>query len=361
MMKNVLKCLFVPSVITVALCSTSLALARNASIVQLEPVTQKAIINEIDLVGTVNAIQASTLSSYVAGIVKTVHIKEGDYIKQGDALLSLDDELIRFEHQKAVSSVNEANIRFAEAKRVLREAESLQAGRNISVTEVQSRKSNMQLLQSQVAQLHAEESRLRALLNQHHLRAPFSGIVSQRIINVGEWAAQGGQLLTLTNNSGLTADFRIPEHYYAKMSNRAAIALSCNDQKIAAKITHQVPVSDEASRTFLIKTDVSACDNFLPGVSVKATLKLPNANVGLLINRDALNRYPSGRTTVWVASKHDEEGHYIVSEKTVTPGTYMSNTVEVLDSKLQQDQLIVTRGNEGLAEGDLVRVADAGA
>ncbi|QNT06437.1 MULTISPECIES: efflux RND transporter periplasmic adaptor subunit [Marinomonas] len=361
MMTNILKYLLVPTAITVALCSASVALARTASIVQLEPVTQKTIVNEIDLVGTINAIEASTLSSYVSGIVKTVHVKEGDAVKKGDTLLSLDDELTRFEHQKAVSSVNEANIRFAEAKRLLKEAESLQAGRDISITEVQSRKSNVQLLQSQVAQLQAEESRLRALLSQHHLRAPYSGIISERFIHVGEWAAQGVQMFALTDDSGLTADFRIPEHYYAKISTRAAITLDCNGQKIASTITHQVPVSDRISRTFLIKTDVSACNNFLPGVSVKATLKLPNAETGLLINRDAINRYPNGRTTVWVASKHDEEGHYIVSEKAVTPGTYMNNTVEVLDSELQQDQLIVTRGNEGLMEGNVVRVADSGA
>lgn len=361
MMTTVLKYIFVPSAITVALCSASMALAKTVSLVQLEPVIQKTVVNEIDLIGTVNAIQASTLSSYVTGIVKAVHVKEGDTVKQGDTLLSLDDELTRFEHQKAVSSVNEANIRFAEAKRLLREAESLQAGRDISVTEVQSRKSNAQLLQSQVAQLNAEESRLRALLNQHHLRAPYSGIISQRLINVGEWAAQGAQMFALTDDSGLTADFRIAEHYYAKMSPRSSITLYCNNQEIASKITHQVPVSERVSRTFLIKTDVSACDNFLPGVSVKATLKLPNAETGLLINRDAINRYPNGRTTVWVASKHDEEGHYIVSEKAVTPGTYMNNTVEILDSELEQNQLIVTRGNEGLAEGNLVRIANSGA
>ena len=91
-------------------------------------------------------------------------------------------------------------------------------------------------------------------------------------------------------------------------------------------------------------------------MAVQATLRVSTGEQGLTVSRDAINRYPDGRVTVWLAEPADEN-LYEVREKRVELGAGFNNRLEILKG-LEGDEQVVIRGNESLQEGAKVRLAE---
>ena len=95
----------------------------------------------------------------------------------------------------------------------------------------------------------------------------------------------------------------------------------------------------------------------LPGMAIKGTLRIDSGERGLTVPRDAINRYPEGRVTVWIAREVEDSDTYKVSEKRVETGTAFKGRIEIV-SGLDGGERVVTRGNESLSEGMEVQLAE---
>lgn len=304
--------------------------AQDRPPVRLETVAEADILQEVRLNGTANSLRSARLSAAVAGLVESVNVETGSRVTQGELLIGLDDELAGFELAAAGAETDEAQARLAEAQRRLQEARSVGAGRNIAATEVSARESEVAEARSALARLQAERDRMRATLRRHRIEAPFSGVVSQRSSELGEWVAPGDELLRLVDTDNLRLDFQVPQSYYARISDSAELRVHDGAERLAASVESLVPVGDPQARTFLLRAEGPEGFNVLPGMAVTATLRVASGERGLTVPRDAINRYPEGRTTVWVADAAGD-GVYTVSEKRVTTGAAFKGRVEISD------------------------------
>ncbi|MDX1458925.1 MAG: efflux RND transporter periplasmic adaptor subunit, partial [Marinobacter sp.] len=125
---------------------------------------------------------------------------------------------------------------------------------------------------------------------------------------------------------------------------------------VPVTIESLVPVSDSSARTFLLRATAPEELGLLPGMAVQAMLRVSTGEQGLTVSRDAINRYPDGRVTVWLAEPADEN-LYEVREKRVELGAGFNNRLEILKG-LEGDEQVVIRGNESLQEGAKVRLAE---
>lgn len=338
------------------------AKAQSMPSVALGKVTQSQIISEIKLNGTVNALRSSRLSSAVSGLIERVAVDAGDRVSEGDLLIALEDETATFDRNESRAALNEAKVRVAEAQRRLDEALALGAGSNIAATEVRSREAELAVARASVARLQARLGRLQVDLDRHSVRAPFSGVVSQRAVDLGEWVVPGDELMTLVDTNNLRLDFAVPQSVYSRISDQSRLLIqsaAADQDPVEARIAVWVPVTDARARTFLLRAEAPASKTLLPGMSVEGLLQVSTGEQGLTVSRDAINRYPEGRTTVWIAEPADED-RYQVREKRVSLGGSFSNRVEVL-SGLEGDEQVVVRGNESLREGTQVRLAERSA
>lgn len=339
-----------------------LAMAQSQPSVELEQVTPSAIVSEVRLNGTVTALRRSQLSASVAGLVEAVAADTGDRVVQGDLLIRLDDEMAGFDRDQAGAALEEAQVRLAEARRRLDEARSVGVGRNIAATEVSTRESNLAAARASVAQLQAQQNRLAVELDRHRVRAPFAGVISRRAVDLGEWVVPGDELMTLVDTANLRLDFPVPQGYYHRVSDQSRLLLqpgSPGQAPVEATIDTLVPVTDARARTFLLRARGPESVSLLPGMSVAAVLQVSTGEQGLTVARDAINRYPEGRTTVWIAEPADED-FYQVREKRVSLGTGFNGRVAVL-SGLDGGEQVVVRGNESLREGTRVTLASRSA
>jgi RND family efflux transporter MFP subunit len=333
------------------------AQTRDRPGVALERVIRADIISEVRLNGTVSALRTSQLSAAVAGLVNNVRVEAGDRVANGDLLISLDDEQAKYALASARAETAEAMARLDEARRRFAEAETMVASRNIAATEASARKSEVTVTEATLARLQAEEALRRVALERHSIKAPYSGVVSKRSIDLGEWVTPGDTLLTLVDTTNIRLDFRIPQNYYQHLTRDSQLLVTAGDANpIPLTIESLVPAIDPQARTFLLRASGGEALQLLPGMAVKAMLRVSTDRQGLTVSRDAINRYPDGRVTVWVAdSVSDSE--YEVREKRVEIGSGFGDRTEILNG-LDGTEQVVVRGNESLQEGARVSLAE---
>ncbi|WP_342631598.1 efflux RND transporter periplasmic adaptor subunit [Marinobacter alkaliphilus] len=332
------------------------ALAQDSQSVRLEVVAEQELAQEVSLNGTVNSLRSSRISASVAGLLKVLHVDIGDRVASGDLLAELDHELVEWQGRAARAEVEEARARLGEAERRLREARSVGAGRNIAATEVSARESEVAAAEALLTRLEAERQQIDIQIERHRLTAPFDGVVSHRSLDLGEWVTPGTELLRLVDTDNLVLDFQVPQDYFSRLDGDSELWIDYHNDRVGADIVTLVPVNDSQSRTFLLRADRPSSLPVLPGMAVRATLRVTTGERGMTVSRDAINRYPDGRVTVWIAKPEDKDT-FTVNEKRVWPGASFSGQIEIIRG-LEAGQQVVVRGNENLSEGVTVRIAE---
>jgi len=315
------------------------------------------VITQVPLTGTVTSARVSRLSTEVGGQVEAVNVEVGDRVETGAALIELDREIEQLVVVALQASIRQASAELADAKRRYQDARRLREQKNISENELRLREAEVEVDGAILKQKQAELQRQQARVERHTLRAPFSGLISERLTEAGEWIEPGRPVLTLVAIDDLRIEFRVPQEYYSGINPQSTLSVTLDalpDREFDGTIDAVVPVSDPSSRTFLIHVKMDAGDARLtPGMSVHGKLNLTTGRQGVVISRDAILRYPDGRVTVWVIKPDSEPP--TVSEKHVTTGHSFDGLITISEG-VRAGDVIVVRGNEFLQEGQQVLI-----
>lgn len=339
--------------------ATAAAVAQTKSpSVSVGTVEQATVVEEVPLTGSLTSPRVARVSTSVEGLVEAIHVDEGDRVDAGDPLLSLDQELEQLSLEAARAATREAEAELADVRRRLEEAEQLAARQNIPATQLRSLESQLQISRSALARLTAEEARQAARLRRYRVVAPFTGVISRRLTEAGEWITPGTAVVELIATDGLRLDFRVPQHYYPRIDDQARLEVrlaAAPGRSFEARIGSVVPVNDPSARTFLLRAYLDTDDVALtPGMSARGTLRLDAGRRAPVVSRDALLRYPDGRVTVWVV-ENESDGLGAVSERHVKTGVAFDGKVEV-ETGLESGARVVVAGNEALQDGQRVRI-----
>ena len=316
---------------------------------------QGNILNEIRLTGTVSSPQVSRLSTEVNGIVKQIHVEEGSHVKAGQELLTLDQEIEKLSLQAARASTLRAVEELSDARRRLEDGERLSRKKTLSENELKSLQAEVKIASATLQRYRAEQQLQEIRLKRHQLLAPFSGIISRKFIEAGEWIKPGDPAFELVANERLRIDFQVPQREFPRIDTSSSINITLDalpDQTIAGKIMTIVPFSDSDSRTFLLRVLIDDSHNAIaPGMSASGILQMNTDSSSIIVPRDAIIRYSDGRTVVWVVDKDGEKS--VAHEKQVQTGAGFANQVSILDG-LQTGDHVIVEGNETLRDGQEV-------
>ena len=332
-------------------CTSAFAATPRAPVVIAQPSIQ-AVVEQVPVSGTISSPRVARLSPEVAGLVTQVKVDAGDRITAGDTLLVLDATLASLAVEAAAATTELAREELADARRRLADAERLVKSRGIPETEVEARRSEVRADAATLTLREAEQRREQERLRRYTLSAPFDGVISRKLSEIGEWVAPGDQVLELVADRGLRIDFQVPQRYFSRIDANTRIEVrfaSLPAQPLVARIGEIIPVSDPSARTFVVRVHLQQPDLPLtPGMSARGTLALATGEQSLVVSRDALLRHPDGRTTVWVV---DGDGEQLsVSERLVRTGLAFDGQV-VVRSGLDAGQRVVVEGNEALQQG----------
>lgn len=338
-----------------ALCLLPFAVfADNATPVSTTRPQQSAIAETLRLSGSLTAERQALLSPRVDGLVSQVLVDAGSEVKQGDILLKLDPAIARQQYAQSQAATAEAKAARNEAQRLVTEAESLRQKNYISESELANRKSNLALSQAALVAAEAAERTALEQLRRHDLPAPFSGVISAKSTESGEWINRGTAVLELVALDRVRLDVKVPQERFSEISANSPVDVIPDlfpGQRLPGKISAIVPVSDPQARAFLVRVVVDAQElDLLPGTSATAVIGLSgNEGQKLLIPRDALLLHPDGGYSVFVVENGLAKRHQ------VQIGQQSQSGVSILNG-LPSDAEVVIRGNEVLRDGEAVTI-----
>lgn len=329
--------------------------------VRVDPVSSRTIVQQINVTGTVTSPRSAVLSTAVAGLVAEIFVDEGHRVEAGEALLSLDDELAAVALDRSRAEVRQSETALADSRRRFADAEAIGAKRAIARTDIESLRAEVLNDEAALAASRAAMREQQAIVARHTLKAPFTGVISLRHTELGEWVTPGDGLLELVATENLRFDFRVAQEHFGALTPDTPVEIALDavrDRALRGRIDAIVPVKNPDTRTFLVRVllDAVEANNTLaitPGMSVRGRLRLDAGRRGVAVSRDAILRFPDGRVTVWVVDTGNELP--VVHERLVQTGLEFGGLVEVR-AGLAEGDLVVTRGNEALQEGQAVTI-----
>lgn len=334
------------------------ASAADAPPVSVAEASEQPIVRVVQVTGTVTSPRSATLSPSVGGLVETLELDAGDRVAAGDVVVGLDAELARLTLEREEARLAQARTGLADALRRLEEAERVGVTQAIPASQIKSIAAEVEQDEAAVAEAEAAVAQQRSVVARHRIRAPFAGVISERLTEIGEWANPGDPLVELVATEDLRFDFRVPQDLYRSIRPDSRVVLLTDalpGASIEGRVDAIVPVKDPGARTFLLRVvaDDDAPVPVTPGMSARGELHLDTERTAVVVLRDALLRYPDGREVVWVVDRDGDLPR--VSQRQVTTGLQFDGLIEIR-SGLDAGTTVVTRGNEALQDGQTVAI-----
>lgn len=300
-------------------------------------VTATALETSVKAIGTLIAEASATLRAEVPGQVLGIHFKEGQPLKQGAKLYSIEATVLEAE-------VNEARANVSRSESALKRAQDLYEKQLISGTDYDAARANYDV---DVARLRSSSARLSKTI----IRAPFDGFAGLRRINIGDYATIGQELVDVVQLDPLRVDFSIPETLLPKVRQGLTIEVSVDaypDEVFPGEITAVAPKSDVAGHSLEVRANLpNEALKLRPGLFVRVTVSLginPNA---IVIPEQAI--WPIGQNkTVYVVADGAAQ------QRIVKVGERKAGAVEITEG-LAAGEVIVTAGQMKLFDGASVR------
>ncbi|HVZ17366.1 MAG TPA: efflux RND transporter periplasmic adaptor subunit, partial [Terriglobales bacterium] len=318
----------------------------------------------IESTGTVRAAESAQLSSQVLAYVTGVTVHEGDHVKKGQVLVTLDDSQLRAGTERASAAVTaadketsaaEANYNLADA--TVKRYENLFSKKSVSPQEFDEVKARYQAAQAQLEQAHAGQAQARAALAEARtmqgytrLVAPFDGEVTDKRVEVGNLAAPGMPLLTVENTRRYRLEANVNEKDIAlvRIGMMAPVKIeSVTAEPISARVVQIVPAADPASRTFVVKLDLPNLPNLRSGLFGRISLTKGTRDMLLVPRTAVLDR---GQLQAVYVIGNDQ----VATLRYVTLGHEQEKNIEVLSGIESGEKLVADPGQRDLS-GKLVK------
>jgi membrane fusion protein, multidrug efflux system len=299
------------------------------------PAQEQSWGDTLSAVGSVASDKGVALSNDAPGVVTRIHFESGAVVKVGQVLVELDTSLER------------AQLASATARRAL-------ASTTQKRTRVLAEKGAVS-----AAQLDADESGLRtattdveaiqAQIAKKTIRAPFSGRLGIRAVNLGQYLNPGTPVTVLETVEAVHVDFTLPQQRLADVATRpdqpplpVRIALDGDAGKaVDGTIAAVDPTLDPATRSIKLRADVNRDERLRPGMFVRVLVLLPRHTSVVTVPATAILHAPYGDSV------------FVVEEKKAdAPG--MRTTPDGRPVKTARQQFVRTGG----ARGDFVAILD---
>ena len=317
----------------------------KASIRELAPVTWVS--------GTVISRNDAKLATEVDG--NLIHVADvGDFVKKGDVLARIDETIIKLRVDELRASVDKAQAQLDFYKSELVRLRRLAKQNNAAQTQLEQTEADRKIGENDLSIANSRLLQAREELIRHVIRAPFSGVVSERLKQPGERANAGDQILRLVdpNRVEIRAIAPLSAVNFVDTGNNVNVTSDTNaDSKGQARIRALVPVGNE--RTRMVDLRLSFRDiKWRVGQSVKVALPTAKPRQVLAVPRDALVLRRDGSSLFRLSSNDTAE------KISVDVGIAVGNLVEV-KGDLNDGDRVVVRGGERLRNGQAVTILKA--
>jgi len=388
-------------IIVCLLCCGPIAFAqpgpKNVVVVEAKLINSPATIT---LVGTVDSIRRSQVSSEIAGLVASMPAREGDRIEKDGLICRLRDESLRFQADEAKANMQAkktlhtellAGSRKEEIARSLALLEEAQAdherwqleiarvsalyegkesnakeyhetrasflrakGRmvaaqaNYDMVAAGPRKEVIARAAYEVGRYQSVVNRLKSDLEKLTIRAPFSGYVVRRLVEVGEWVSAGDPVVELAEMSSVLVRVDVPEsaYPYQKIGDVVRVKVDALHKFFEGTIKHITPQADRTARTFPVDIEIDNSGGLLgSGMFARAVVSAgPKQSIVAVPNDAIIQRGGVDYVAIVYPGPKGMQGILMG----VTVGVEVGDWIAITSGNVRPGMKVVTRGTESI-------------
>ena len=357
-------------IILISILINSHSSAEQATSVIVDSVKTEPLKQTVMIIGRIVATKTGTISARIAGPIGKMGVKVGDSVEQGDIIAHLIDDSLNWSYKLSSAETSQAeakvsktkaifDLRSQELKRLRRLKESAAFSKarledkNLEVTSARSAlaEAKANLVRNQANQKLAEINLYNA-----KIRAPFGGIVSKLHTYVGAFVNVGTSVIDLIDDKELEIEANVPSKRIPALSPRSRVSFwmeaekKINKTKLSALVRAIIPNEDPLTRTRSVRFTIEANTkdrNLAQNQSVVIAIPAGKEREVLTIHKDAvINR--KGENIAFIVENEKAQIRSVKLGEAVGPRF-------IVMAGLKAGDIVVTRGNERLRNGERVR------
>ena len=302
-------------------------------------------------VGSLTAVQGVTVAAELDGKIVQIAFEAGTKVAAGDVLVRQDTTAEAAQLRSAEATAELAHVNLERTRELLAKATVSQA--------------QFDLDGATFKQATASADNIRATIAKKTIKAPFSGQLGIRLVNLGQNLKAGDAIVSLQALNPIFVDFYLPQEEVGQLHPGLQVRLSGDGvvgDPIDGKVTAINPEIDASTRNVRVQATVdNTAGRLRPGMYVDVAVEMPVIEKVLTIPATAVLFAPFGDTVYIVDSKVDDatgEKQQVVRQQIVRLGLRRGDFVAVT-SGLKEGDTVVTSGVFRLRPGSAVQVNNA--
>jgi membrane fusion protein, multidrug efflux system len=307
----------------------------------------------LDAIGSVVAVHGVTVSADLPGIVDRIDFDSGKAVRQGALLVALDTRQEQAQLAAAEAQQKLARLNFDRLSGLLDKGVVAQADYDRAVADL--------------AQWGAQVREIRATIARKTIRAPFSGVLGIRQVNLGQYLAAGNPVVPLQSLDPIYVNFSVPQQEVGRLRIDADVRITADGApgsrkvELDGKVSAIDSVADAATRNVQVQAVVSNRREILrPGMYADVQVLLGTSRSVIALPASAIDYAPYGDSVFVVAEMKNRDGmtYRGVHQAFVTLGPGRGDQIAVL-SGIEAGQEVVTSGVFKLRNGGAIQVNNA--
>ncbi|MEE8396597.1 MAG: efflux RND transporter periplasmic adaptor subunit [bacterium] len=296
--------------------------------------------------------EKALLSVDFAGRATKIFKRAGDFVERGELLAELTNVDLELNLTVLQARLREVEAERAMSRQKLARAQSLFRRKLAPAEQFENERAGAAVMEARVASVKVQVARLETQLSLMKVRAPISGQIVRKDLEIGQWVSPNKPIFEIYNYERLELMVGVPGRFLNKISTSVPITITIPEigKKLRGRIEAVVRHVQQGSGNFLLRVEAKNPDrSALSGLMAQVEVPVGLAGTAMAVPRDAIVR-KRGKTMVVVV----RDGKAQLVPIRVTGN--LSNGSVMVAGKLKPNEQVVVRGNERLPPGTAVRV-----
>ena len=255
--------------------------------------------DSLSVIGSMEAVHGVVVSADLPGTVSKINFQSGQAVKEGDVIVELDTRQERAQLAALEAQRDLARINFGRTQKLVDEGV---ISRQEYDTSVASQK-----------QTEANVGEIRATIERKTVRAPFSGILGIRKVNLGQYLAAGNPIVQLQSLNPIYVDFGVPQQSGSQVKVGGNVTVTAQDlagKEFTGHVTALDSVIDEATRNYQVQATLANPQGKLkPGMFVQVAMHYGTPRDAVTLPASAINYAPYGDSVFIITDLKDPKGN----------------------------------------------------
>jgi len=301
----------------------------------------------LNVIGTVAAVQGVTVSADLPGTVARIAFESGKSVNAGDVLVELDTRQERAQLAAAEAQRNLARINFDRTQELVKQGVLARMEADNATAQKDS--------------TEAQVGEIRATIARKTIRAPFSGILGIRQVNLGQYLSAGEAIVSLQSLNPIYVNFGVPQQEAAQVKLGRILRVTTDDaahEQYMGRVTATDSVVSESTRNIQVQTTLANPGGKLrPGMFVQVDVVTGSDQTVIPLPASAINYAPYGDSVYIVSDLKDPTGKAYrgVRQQFVKLGGSRGDQVAVVSGINPGDE-VVSSGVFKLRNGAAVQI-----